>query len=423
MALISPRFRGLYSSLFTVFLLFGTSMTIVGASLPKILSDFSWSYGVAGIVIAAGAAAYFLTSLAGGAILKRIGPKGTSLMGLALSASGLAFFAASPSVLLNFALNALIGAGQGLIEPTINWSVLRMDERNNGRAMNLIHGSFAIGAVAGPLALGLLIGSGLGWTILYRAIAVLFALLALVMVFLPFEVLGGRRARNTTSSGPSAEPSSLNASVSTSKTRPSGTPLTRRPTYWLGFLSLLLYVGTELGISNWIAEYFVRVFFSTPAIAAGMVSLFWIGLLAGRFGAPALYRGTRQESLLALSSVLLVLAMISLNIVGLTAAKTAPIWLGPALTFLAGLGCSVIYPIAISLVGSSSPDEQESAVSFAVAGGGLGLFAFPFVMSWVSQAWGIRAGFLGYGLMASLTCVGCFVLADAYRKEKRARSA
>ncbi|MGO8695090.1 MAG: MFS transporter [Rectinemataceae bacterium] len=424
MPLIAVRFRGLYSSLFSVFLLFGTSMTIVGASLPKILSDFSWSYGLAGLVIASGAAAYFLASLAGGAILKRIGPKATCLIGLALSASGLAFFAASPSVLLNFALNALIGGGQGLIEPTINWSVLRMDDKGDGRAMNLVHGAFSIGAVAGPLALGLLMGVGLGWTILYRAIAVLFALLAGVIIFLPFEVLGGRGSNDRTIYEPPAETASPGGSASTSsKTGSSGVPLKRRPTYWLGFVSLLLYVGTELGLSNWIAEYFVRVFSSAPAIAAGMVSLFWIGLLAGRFGAPALYRGTRQEFLLALSSVLLVLAVISLNIVGFTAAKTASIWLGPALTFLAGLGCSVIYPIAISLVGACSPDEQESAVSFAVAGGGLGLFVFPFIMSWVSQAWGIRMGFLGYGLMAGFTCVGCFVLADAYRKERRKRGA
>ena len=404
MSLLAPRYRGLYVSLFTVFILFGTSMTIVGASLPKILADFSWSYGVAGAVIAASAAFYFLTSLAGGLILKRLGPKATSIIGLALSASGLAFFASTPSALLNLAFNALVGGGQGLIEPTINWSVIRMDEKGTGRAMNLMHGAFSIGAVAGPLILGLIMGAGLEWTILYRAIAVLFALLAALIAMLPFETLG-RGQREEAASAP--QPRNL----------------ARRPTYWIGFACLLLYVGTELGISNWIAEYFVRVFSTEPAIAAGMVSLFWIGLLAGRFGTPALYKGTRQDALLGLSSVLLVVAVLSLNLVGFTEGTRAPNFLGPSLTFLAGLGCSVIYPIAISLVGASSPDAQESAVSFAVAGGGLGLFAFPFLMSWISQAWGIKAGFVGYGALACLTCVGSFTLACAFRKEKQERGA
>jgi len=404
MPLIASRFRGLYGSLFTVFILFGTSMTIVGASLPKILSDFSWSYGVAGAVIASGAASYFLTSLAGGYVLKKLGPKATSILGLAVSATGLAFFAATPSPIANLLLNALVGGGQGLIEPTINWSVLRMDDAGSGRAMNLVHGAFSIGAVAGPIVLGLIIGMGLGWTILYRAIALLFAVLAATMLLLPFELLGrGSTERSSTGSG---GPRSIS----------------RRPTYWLGFICLLLYVGTELGISNWIAEYFVRVFSTAPAVAAGMVSVFWIGLLAGRFGAPALYKGTRQEALLGLSSVLLVLSVIALNVVGYTAGVATPRWIGPALTFLAGLGCSVIYPVAISLVGASSPDAQERAVSFAVAGGGLGLFAFPFVMAWVSQAWGIKAGFTGYGALALFTCVSCYLLAEAFVREKHGRA-
>lgn len=55
--------------------------------------------------------------------------------------------------------------------------------------------------------------------------------------------------------------------------------------YWLGFFALFVYVGVELGISNWIAEYFVSVF-KAPIRAPFMVSLFWAGLLMGRFGIP-----------------------------------------------------------------------------------------------------------------------------------------
>ena len=65
--------------------------------------------------------------------------------------------------------------------------------------------------------------------------------------------------------------------------------------------------------------------------------------------------------------------------------------LGPV-TFLAGLGCSIIYPTVISLVGISSEETQAEAISFAVAGGGVGLFAFPFLMSWISQSYGIKVG-------------------------------
>ena len=41
--LIEPRFRGLFVSLFALFTLFGMSMTVIGATLPKILANFRWN--------------------------------------------------------------------------------------------------------------------------------------------------------------------------------------------------------------------------------------------------------------------------------------------------------------------------------------------------------------------------------------------
>ena len=55
MPLIESRLRTLFLVLFAVFALYGTSMTIIGATLPKILADFQWSYLAAGFVLGAGA--------------------------------------------------------------------------------------------------------------------------------------------------------------------------------------------------------------------------------------------------------------------------------------------------------------------------------------------------------------------------------
>jgi fucose permease len=403
MPLIAKPFRGLFLSLFGAFTLFGTSMTIVGAALPKILGDFGWSYAAAGAVLASSAAAYVLTSLFSGRILKRLGPKTSIVTGLSACVLGLAFFAASPGFLVNFLLNALIGAGQGLIEPAVNWSALQMDKDGSGRSMNLMHGAFAIGAVAGPLVLGLILASALSWTLLFRIISLLFALIVVALAFLPFSSLGrvedGAKSR--------------------------GTPrrAARGSAYYLGFLCLLLYVGAELGISNWIAEYFVRIFAAAPATASLTVSLFWVGILAGRFGVPALYRGERQELVLVLSSLLLVAATSILCVIGYAAgAAASPFLAGSAFafTFLIGLGCSIIYPTVISLVGIACKEDQAQSISFSIAGGGVGLFAFPFLMSWISQGWGIKLGFASYALVCALTAAACMALAKTFVKRRRA---
>jgi fucose permease len=405
MTLIAKPHRGLFISLFAAFTLFGTSMTIFGAALPKILRDFAWSDGTVGAVIAAAAAGYFLSSLASSMVLRRLGPKATILCGLAACIAGLAFFASGPSFLANLLLNALIGVGQGLIEPTVSWSALKMDQDGGGKPMNLMHGAFAVGAVAGPLALGLIMAGGLAWTILFRVIAALFGLIALALAAMPFSVLGSTHAP-----AEAREPGARRAAPAAK----------RGAAYWLGFVCLMLYVGTELGISNWIAEYFVRIFSANEALASLTVSLFWIGLLAGRFGVPALYRGKRQEIVLAASSMLLVAATVSLCAIGFAArAPGASLWLPAAFTFLAGLGCSIIYPTVVSLVGVSCKDAQAEAIAFAIAGGGVGLFAFPFLMSWISQAFEIRIGFASYALIAALTAIACVALARAFAKERK----
>jgi FHS family L-fucose permease-like MFS transporter len=398
MPIVERRFRTLYAALFALCVLFGTSMTIIGATLPKILADFGWSYATAGAVIAASAFVYFLTTLAGGTLMRRLGPKAVIAGGLSFSVLGLAFFAASPRPLPNLLLNACIGVGSGVCELIVSWSVLRMDSGGTGRAMSLMHGAFALGAVTGPLAIGLMMGAGLPWTAVYRGMAALFALLVLGLLCLPFSRLG--REEDARKAGGFAE-------------------LSRRSAYWLGFASLLLYVGVESGISNWIAEFAVRVAGVEPGGGAILVSLFWIGLLAGRFGAPLVFKG-RQDVPMVASAVLLAAAAACLAITGYAKPPPAASVI-MALAALCGLGCSIVYPSVVSLVGASFPAHQADAVFFAIAGGGLGAFIFPFLMSWISEALGIRAGIAAYAAFAALVAASTAALARAYRREAARR--
>ena len=396
--MIEPRFRTLFLSLFALFALYGTSMTVIGATLPKILASFHWNYQAAGIVI--GAVAYFLATFIAGFLVQHWGPKATILLGLALAVGGLAFFAATPSLLANTLLSALIGLGQGGVEIGVNWSTLRMDTRNTGRPMNLMHGAFAVGAILGPMAVSLLMRRGLDWTVVYRGMAVVFLLLAVLMAFATLPPVEQK------ATGHGATPERLGAN----------------PAYWLSFFALFLYVGVELGISNWVAEYFVAVFAFAPAAAAMLVSLFWMGLLAGRFGVPLLYRGSRPEAVLVGLSALATVSIALLMLLGQATRNAITGDLGGGLVFLAGLGCSIYYPTVITLLGRCFRNAQSQAIGFAATGGGIGLFVFPFLMASIAQHWGIRAGFATYALFAlAMTLVGAWLGVIA-NKDKTAPS-
>ena len=409
MSLVARKFKISYAAFFSIFAIFGTSMTVVGATLPRILGDFGWSYGQAGIVIAGGAIAYFLSTYAAGRIVGRIGPKASILFGIAACAVALALFASSPSLAMNLLLYALVGAGQGFLEVSINWCVLRMGEPADakapresaenveGRALSLIHGAFAIGAVVGPFAVGSIMSVGLSWSLVYRVIAGVFGLSFLFVLPLDLHALGREKPKQGGSSRGGFR---------------------RSPAYWLGFATLFLYVGAELGISNWAGEYFVRIFGTSDATGSFMVSLFWAGLMAGRLGIPALLKRVRQDRLLFSLSVLLSVAT------GLLAASGVAGHSGFGMAALAitvaGLGASCVYPAAVSLVGAAFPENQGEAIGFASTGGGVGAFVFPFLMSRIASGYGVLSGFAFYAAITVLSAATAATLGHAVRARRAA---
>lgn len=399
MTLIEPRFRGLFVSVFALFALFGTSMTIIGATLPKILASFHWSYLTAGIVLGAGAVAYFVSTFAAGYLVKHWGSKPTILLALTLIVAGLAFFATTPDPAANTLLSALIGLGQGGVEVGLNSTILRMDERNTGRPMNVLHGAFAVGAIVGPFAVGMVMQSGLDWAIVYRGMAAVFVLLAVLMAFAAL---------------PSVQPGTAEHDETRER-------LSANPAYWLSFFALFLYVGVELGVSNWVAEYFVVIFAYPPDASAMLVSLFWLGLLAGRFGVPLLDKGARPEAVLIGLSALATASIALLTLLGAMPAAAIAADAGRGLLFLAGLGCSIYYPTVMTLIGECFPRSQSQAVGFAATGGGIGSFVFPFLMSSIAQTWGIQAGFATYAIFAAGMTLAGLWLALIVNKGKTTR--
>jgi fucose permease len=395
MSIVHKRFTLLYGSLFTVFVLYGASLTLVGAILPRVFIDFKWSYIEAGFVLAGWSIGAFIGAFVAGRLLHILGIRLAMLTGLGLDVAGLLLFGSSTSILPNLLLYVGIGIGQGFLEVSINWAVVRMSQPGDGRAMNLVHGAFSIGAVLGPIVVGAILASGMPWTYAFKGVALLFSLLFLASLFLPFGILGKDAATETRHFQ----------------------GLTRSPAYWLGFLVLFLYVGAELGISNWSSEFFVKAMGSSVETGALVVSLFWTGLLAGRLGFPLLLPKARTDRLIVVLGLIFAVAAGLILAAGIAGPRA--VVLGFAAVALAGLGASCIYPSAMTLVGSAFPETQGPALSFAATGGTLGAFVFPFAMSGIAGTLGLAAGFASYAGIAALSAAASFALAAAVRARAR----
>ncbi|MGB9596134.1 MAG: MFS transporter [Candidatus Poribacteria bacterium] len=366
---IEKELRGLFSALLLSFIIFGVSLTIIGATLPKIISDFNWSYVSTGIVLSAGSIGYFASSFISGILLHKLGPRRVITIGLALQFLGLLFFALTPFILINLLLNLMIGFGQGGTEVVVNFSVVRMEKGGRSRLMNLMHAAFSVGAVVGPYIVIMLMNAELGWQAIYRLMSFVSLIMAVIFWFLPFNKLtdGDEKADGKVK---------IRRLISNS-------------VLILSFLILFIYVGSELGVSNWVSEYYVKYFGSSVNTGALMVSIFWIGLLIGRLGTSFFYKGSKPE--------LVALGLATICTISLTFALLIKSPFVAGIGFcLAGLGYSAIYPLIMALVGRYFSYAQGAAVGFAATGGGIGSFVFPFIMSAIAQAFGIHNGFFFY---------------------------
>jgi len=374
---------------------YGVTLTIFGAALPRVIREFSWSYLAAGIVLSAGAAGFFLSSLASGYLLRRFRTRTLLLAGSALAAGGLALFARLAGPGPNLACNLAIGLGQGLIEVVCELEIVHLEGDGKSRVMNLAHASFAVGAIAAPAMSAAFLARGVGWQLAFPAAAGLIAAFGLVTAVVPFP----RDVRTIAAPGAHAG-------------RGVTALLGREPLLVLLMLLLFCYVGSELGTTNWISEYFVATLGLAAPRAAFAVSVLWMGVLTGRAAISAFWHGQRHERL--------TLALAAICTVALPALLTvrSP-WLAYALVFVNGLGLSGIYPLGISLTGQQFGTGM--AIGIVTTGAGIGSFVFPFLMSGIAQAVGLRGGFLLFAA-ANLLLVAVALLIGRTRAARSAHA-
>ncbi len=362
---LDSRTRRLYLLLLVDFAAYGALITIFGAALPRILDEFRWSYTLAGVVLAAGPAGFFTSTLGCGLLLQRVRPKPLFLIGLALGGLSIGLFARFPSPLLNFFLNLVVGISQGFIEVVTELEVVHMEKRGQSRLMNLLHAGFCVGAIAGPATVGALERTRAGWSAAFPAFGVLLLLLLAVFSAVRFPEPGRDRP-------PEAR---------------GGMRAAREPLVLLLAVALFVYVGSELGLSSWTSEYFVKILGAPAAVGAFSVSVLWVGMMCGRLLISFGYRGTRQDL------ILLVLgALCSLGLAGILLAHTQAAVM--ILVFATGLGYSGVYPLAINLVGRHH--RSGVAIGAVSTGAGIGSLVFPFIMAVISQRFGLRSGYLFY---------------------------
>ena len=234
---------------------------------------------------------------------------------------------------------------------------------HTARSMLLVQFVFAIGVVVAPPVIGAALGLGSSWRWIFVGEAAFAAVMGVVQAALPLTDIPGRenlRYRQL-------------REVAGFAPRFLGVML----------LATFLYVGSESTISVWLAKFEADSFGASAAWAALAVTLFWAGIMVGRYLTVSLTRRYRSSRLLACFAAVLAVFAVAVGVSPVQA-------LSQVSAFLCGLGASAIFSL-ISGYSSKFPGWYASVVYSAVmVAAMLGSTVFPYLTGPLAQSAGFR---------------------------------
>jgi fucose permease len=325
-------------------------------------AGFAVLYFIANVVYAAAA-------FGGGFLTERFGRRSVLVSALVLCAIGAEFQAGAMSWFW-FVLAAAPGAwGGGVIDGGINALFLDLYRDARGGALNFLHLFFGLGALIGPVCIGLIVTAGVSWRIIAIGTGIAFLLAAPPLARIPMP--SGRHDAGA------VQDEAFDQSE-------------RSLVPFIGLaMGIGLYVAAEVGVSSWLVQLLSS---ASLAVATGVLSAFWGGLSLGRL----LSRWVAE----VVDYYVFTIACIVLASLALVAAVLSPWLIVSAVLFaLTGMFFGPIFPMIMALGGGIYPHRlatlSGSLTTAAVVGG----IVYPPLMGLLESRIGLSGGMIGAALL------------------------
>ena len=264
----------------SLFFMWGFMTVFNDILIPRFKEAFTLSYFQAMLVQFAFFGAYFIGSLlyffisaTTGDPIAKIGYKNGIVIGLLISAAGSALFwpaAAAVSYPMFLAALFIVGLGFAMLQIAANpYVTILGPERTASSRLNLAQGFNSVGTTIGPLIGGCLIFQYFAKAnvhgtdsvkVPYLAFSIVFILLAVIFFFIHLPHIGEGKIEF-------------------------GAGALKYPHVILGIIAIFMYVGGEVSVGSAIINFLHQptVAGLDPVAASKYVSLYWGGLLIGRF--------------------------------------------------------------------------------------------------------------------------------------------
>ncbi len=349
------------------FLILGAIATYISAVMPLIREALSLSYADVGMIFAAKSIGFFVGAILIGTLVDHIGTKKPLVFAFIAFPAGVLIFALSKSALGLIAGNFLIGIGASVMEVAIP-PISAAFKGKSGKLLNLIHAFFALGAMLSPIIASFMISRNLP----YLAFLFIIAGYTCIPLFFSTQL--------------SVHLPKREKSVDQKKSWRS-MALLKDKFFWIIITATFFYVGSELGISSWASSYAADHRRYSMEISSILPSIFWIGLLAGRFISSELVDRVGHLKWL------LLITGIGVPITFLSQMPPDSFWFLAIFMCLSGLIHASIYPTVQSLLVDTIKENIGLALALFSAAASIGSMFGSFLIGTVSNTFGIKWGY------------------------------
>lgn len=347
------------------FFLTGVHVTAIGTFLPTLENFYNINDSTAALMFSAGVAGYITTCLLMPKVVSLTGWRGISLIAPMLYLASDVLLSTGPPYPVVLASYFVGGLGYGLSDSGFcSWASKRPYANV---VQGLMHGSFAVGSIVGPLASYAVLEHGFEWVAFYRIMAILICgeLIVLGLAFWKENPCAFRMTQQRQQ-----------------QLKVAG--MTQARLVLVCSIFYFSYIAVEAIYTDWVITYMQRVRYVKLATASLSSSVFWIGMALGRtlLGLVTEYFGVKVSvtAYIILSICLQVAFRLVQSVPGsLALLGTIGFFLGP------------MFPSGLLLLSSTLPLQQAlGAISAASAVGQVGGGLAPLLLGLMADTLGMK---------------------------------
>ncbi|MGA1231264.1 MAG: MFS transporter, partial [bacterium] len=320
--------------------LYGVSIVMIGTLVPELLQYFEVSLSDIGFLMTIQCFGGILALFLGSRFAEKV--KKSLIIPIAFGSLGLGLLVVgySASFLVLQTAFFLTGFFIRITDIFLNAFVGQIHQENSGIYLNRLHMFFSIGAFTGPFYSGMLIKLDFHWQQIYSIIGILFVVSALLGCWFILPIGKMHQTQSPMNRAP------LHF-----------LEIIQDPKIWILGATLLFYSFHQLSVTVWLPYYMEDSLGASKEMANLAISLFWFGIILGRFFVSIIVKNQDPARLLSfgafVGAFLLVVGIYSRDIFLTTSAY-----------FIVGLLTGAVIPLAFTICYKIFPEVIALATTF-----------------------------------------------------------